>query len=293
MRFEGRRLVFSGWRELLATVPGADRYLPRAGGGDLTLNVDFASGRVSKASGKVTAGGLEFAAPGEPGRTLFSLDHVRGEWRLAQRDPGLAVTRRFLELGNSAGRATPASLSLDAAPAGEWVRGNLEQAPLQSVAALARWFAPQLDLSGVQLGGTVRNVTFDWNGARPPGQRLQTAARLVDVSIAPPGRAFTLTGLAGEISGDESRQVADLKTRTARLELAQAPQYPLDDVRVDARLQIGRTGGAWHIATEKLELQHEATRLRGRGVADRRWPTRRRLGGAFVAPCRKSTLMPS
>ena len=265
VRFEGRRLVFSGWRELLAAVPGADRYLPRAGGGDLTLNVDFASGRVSKASGKVTAGGLEFAAPGEPGRTLFSLDHVRGEWRLAQRDLGWRLRVDSLELGNSAGRATPASLSLDAAPAGEWVRGNLEQAPLQSVAALARWFAPQLDLSGVELGGTVRNVTFDWNGARPSGQRLQTAARLVDVSIAPPGRGFTLTGLAGEISGDEVEQVADLKTRTARLELAQAPQYPLDDVRVDARLQIGRAGGAWRIATEKLELQHEATRLRVEG----------------------------
>ena len=229
------------------------------------MNVDFASGRVSKASGKVTAGGLEFAAPGEPGRTLFSLDHVLGEWRLAQRDLGWRLRVDSLELGNSAGRATPASLSLDAAPAGEWVRGNLEQAPLQSVAALARWFAPQLDLSGVELGGTVRNVTFDWNGARPSGQRLQTAARLVDVSITPPGRAFTLTGLAGEISGDEVEQVADLKTRTARLELAQAPQYPLDDVRVDARLQIGRAGGAWHIATEKLELQHEATRLRVEG----------------------------
>ena len=265
VRFEGRRLVFSGWRELLAAVPGADRYLPRAGGGDLTLNVDFASGRVSKASGKITAGGLEFAAPGEPGRTLFRLDHVRGEWRLAQRDLGWRLRVDSLELGNSAGRATPASLSLDAAPAGEWVRGNLEQAPLQSVAALARWFAPQLDLSGVELGGTVRNVTFDWNDARPPGQRLQTAARLVDVSIAPPGRGFTLSGLAGEISGDEVEQVADLKTRTARLELAQAPQSPLDDVRVDARLQIGRAGGAWHIATEKLELQHEGTHLRVEG----------------------------
>jgi uncharacterized protein YhdP len=265
VRFEGRRLVFSGWRELLAAVPGADRYLPRAGGGDLTLNVDFASGRIGKANGKVTAGGLEFAAPGEPGRTLLSLDHVRGEWRLAQRDLGWRLRVDSLELGNSAGRATPASLSLDAAPAGEWVRGNLEQAPLQSVAALARWFAPQLDLSGVELGGTVRNLTFDWNNARPSGQRLQTAARLVDVSIAPPGHGFTLTGLAGEISGDEVEQVADLKSRTARLELAQAPQYPLDDVRLDARLQIGRAGGAWHISTEKLELQHEATRLRVEG----------------------------
>lgn len=266
VHFEGHRLVFAGWRELLGVVPGADRYLPRAGGGDLTLNLDFASGRVVKANGKVNAGGLEFAAPDEPGRMLFSLDRIRGEWRLARRDSGWRLRVDSLELGDRAGHATPASLSLDAAPSGAWVRGNLEQAPLQSVAAFARWFAPQLDLSGVELGGTVRNVAFDWNAARPLGQRLQTTARFMDVAIAPSGHGFTLTGLSGEISGDEGDQVASLTTRTARLELAQAQQPPLDDVRVDARLQIRRTGGAWRIATEKLEVQHEATRLRVEGT---------------------------
>ena len=265
VRFEGRRLVFSGWRELLGGVANADRYLPRAGGGDLTLDVDFASGRVAKASGKVSAGGLEFATPEEPGRTVFNLDRIRGEWRLAQRDFGWRLQVDSLELGDSASHSTPASLSLDAAPSGAWVRGLLEQAPLQPVAALARWFAPQLDLSGVELGGTARSVTFDWNAARPLGQRLRSAAHLVDVAITPPGHGFTLSGLTGEVSGDEIDQVADLTTHTGRLELAQAPQYPLDGVHVDARLQIGRTGSEWRITTEKLELQHESTRLRMEG----------------------------
>ena len=265
VRFEGRRLVFAGWRELLGAVPSAARYLPRAGGGDLTFDVDFASGRVAKASGKVSAGGLEFVASGEPGRTVFNLDRIRGEWRLAQRDFGWRLRVDSLEFGDSVEHAAPASLSLDAAPSGEWVRGMLEQAPLQSVAALARWFAPQLDLSGVELGGTARNVTFDWNAARPLGQRLRSAAHLVDVAITPPGHGFTLTGLTGEISGNEIDQVAGLTTRAGRLELAQAPQYPLEDLRVDARLQIGRTGDAWHITTEKLELQHEAAQLRVAG----------------------------
>ena len=217
VRFEGRRLVFAGWRELLSVVPSADRYLPRAGGGDLTLDVDFASGRVAKASGKVSAGGLEFGASDEPGGSVFNLDHVRGEWRLAQRDSGWRLRADSMELG--------------------------------------------VNLSGIELGGTVRNVTFDWNTARAPGQRLHSAARLVDVTITPPGHGFTLTGLTGEISGDEIDQVADLTTRAGRLELAQAPQYPLDGLRVDARLQIGRTDNAWRITTRKLELQHEATQL--------------------------------
>jgi uncharacterized protein YhdP len=265
VRFEGRRLVFAGWRELLGGVPRANRYLPRAGGGDLTLDLEFASGRVARASGKVSAGGLEFAAPDEPGRTLFNLDRIRGEWHLAQRDFGWRLQVDSLELGDGATHATPASLSLDAAPSAAWVRGMLEQAPLQSVVALARWFAPQLDLSDVELGGTVRNVTFDWNASRPLGQRLRSAAHLVDVAITPPGHDFTLAGLTGDVSGDEIDQVADLKTHTGRLELAQAPQYPLEGVRVDARLQFGRIGSEWHIATEKLELQHEATRLQVEG----------------------------
>jgi uncharacterized protein YhdP len=265
VRFEGRRLVFAGWRELLGAVPSVARYLPRAGGGDLTFDVDFASGGVAKASGKVSAGGLEFAASGEPDRTVFNLDRIRGEWRLAQRDFGWRLHVDSLELGDSVAHPAPASLSLDAAPSGEWVRGMLEQAPLQSVVALARWFAPQLDLSGVELGGTARNVTFDWNGARPVGQQLRSAAHLVDVAITPPGHGFTLTGLTGEISGNELAQVADLTSRTGRLELAQAPQDPLEDLRVDARLQIGRSGSGWHITTEKLELQHEAAELRVAG----------------------------
>lgn len=265
VRFEGRRLVFAGWRELLGVLPGADRYLPRAGGGDLTLDVDFAGGRVSKASGNVSAGGLEFAASDVPGRAVFNLDRIRGDWRLAQRDSGWRLQIDSLELGDRASPSTPASLSLDAALSGAWVRGTLEEAPLQSVAELARWFAPQLDLSGIELGGTARNVTFDWSAARPLGQQLHSAARLVDVAITPPGHGFTLTGLTGEISGNEIEQVADLTTRTGRLELAQAPQFPLEDLRVDARLEIGRTDNGWRITTRKLELQHGATQLRVEG----------------------------
>ena len=262
VRFEGRRLAFAGWRELLSAVPDAQRYLPSAGGGDIALSVDFAGGRVAKASGKVSAGGLEFVAADAPLHTVFNLDHIRGDWQLAQRhDSGWRLQVDSLELGAANSHAAPASLELDAAPSGTWVHGTLEEAPLQSVAAVARWFAPQLDVSGVELGGTVRNVAFDWNESRPAGERLRTTARLVDVAVAPLDHGFTLSGLSGVVSSDERNLVVDVKTHTARLELAQAPQYPLDGVQVDARLQINRMEGAWRITTEKLELQHEATAL--------------------------------
>jgi uncharacterized protein YhdP len=57
-----------------------------------------------------------------------------------------------------------------------------------------------------------------------------------------------------------------LKTRAARLDLAQAPQYPLENVHVDARLLLDRDGEAWRITTGKFELQHETARLRLEGA---------------------------
>lgn len=266
VRFEGRRLALSGWRQLLGTVPDAGRYLPCAGAGDVALDVEFMRGHLVKASGKVNVGGLEFSTPEEPARTVFDLDHLQGDWRLVQRASGWRLQVDSLELGESAGVGVPASFSLEAAPSGSWIRGTLEQAPLKSVVALTRWFAPELDVSSVGLGGTVRNVTFDWNVARPLGERLRTAARLVDVVIEPASGGFSLTGLAGHVSGGESGLTTELEARAARLELAQAPQYALDHVRVEARLQITRGSNAWRIKTEKLELQHQATHLKIEGA---------------------------
>jgi uncharacterized protein YhdP len=268
LRFEGRRLAFAGWRELLSSMAGAERYLPRAGGGDVSLDVDFARGHLVKASGKVSAGGLEFTTPGDS-QTPFNLDHVKGEWRLAQRASSWRLQIDSLELGEAGTSQpgwpleSPGSLSLEGGDG--WISGTLQQVSLQSVAALASWFAPPLDLSSAGLGGTVRNFLFDWNAARPTGHRLRAAVGLVDIAVKPRSDAFSLTGLTGHVSGDESDLVTELESRTARLDLAQAPQYPLDDVHVEARLQINRGGGTWRVTTEKLEIQHEKARLRVQG----------------------------
>ncbi len=262
VRFEGRRLAFGGWRELVGTLPDAARYLPRAGAGDVALDLEFTQGRLLKANGKINGGGLEFASAAEPERTVFTLDRLRGDWRLAQRASGWRLQVESLELGETGTGAPAASLSLETTPSGSWVRGTLEEAPLQTVAALARYLTPQFDLSGLVLAGTARNVVFDWNTARPVGERLRTAARLVDVAIAPPSKSFTLTGLAGQLSGSETELLTQLEARTARLE---RPRESVGGVRVDARLRISRGDHSWRIRTEKLEFQHESARLKVEG----------------------------
>ena len=271
LRFEGRRLAFAGWHDFLGSFGDAQRYLPRAGGGDITLDVDFAAGRLIKASGKLSAGGLELAAGGEP-RSSVKLDHVKGAWRLARRATTWRLQVDSLELAHTTdslpswSKGLPGSLSLEAAVGGEWLRGTLDQAPLQPIAAIGRWFVPQFDLSAAGIGGTVRDVLFDWNAERPTGHRLRASARLADIAIKPSSNDFSLTGLAGRVSGDEATLVTELNSHAARLELAQAPQYPLEDVHVEARLQINLDASAWRIATEKLEIQHEKARLTVEGA---------------------------
>src|SRR5437899_2054476 len=279
LRFDGHRLLFAGWRDVLGAVPDVAHCLPRAGAGDVELHVDFEQGRIVKADGKVRAGGVEFDAPawagvpqssavqagaadgaGSAGGVL-ALDYLRGEWRLARRDSGWRVRVEALELAGPAQQSASITATVDAALSGEWVRGKLESAPLQSVAAVARWLAPHLQLAGVELGGTARDLAFDWNDARAAGTRLQTSARLDDLTLAPPSHAFTLAGLSGRVSGGEHELVVELDSRAVRLELAQAPQYPLHDVQLASRLRITRTERGWQIGMQPLEMQHERVRL--------------------------------
>ena len=261
LRFEGHRLVLGGWRDVLASMPQVARYLPRAGGGEVTLDVDFAGGRVVKANGTVSAAGLEFSAADARSDAVFSLDRLKGEWRLAQRDFGWRLQVDSLELADAATLGALARFNLDTGAAGDWVHGRLEQAPVAPVAAAVRWFAPQLEVTNAGLGGTVRDLTFDWNKARPDGRRLHAVARLSDIEVAPPSQAFTLKGLAGYLTGDETDLVAQLDTRAGQLELKRPADFALNEVHVAARLQIHRSAGDWRINTEELELRHQGARL--------------------------------
>ena len=264
LRFEGRRLSFAGWRDIAACAPEFAAYAPVAGGGDVTVNMDFTHGRVEKADGSVRAGGVAFASRGVAQDTL-NLDRLRGQWRLARHGTDWRVRVDELELGAPAGdgavASSAASMLIDAESRGDWARGRLEQAPLQSVALIARWLAPHLDLAGVELGGMARDVVFDWNSRRQSGRRLAASARLEDVSITPPSHAFVLSGMTARVSGDENGLDADVSARAARLDLASAPQYPLEGVHVASQLHLGRSDEGWRIATDGLELRHESTRL--------------------------------
>ena len=260
-RLEARRLSFAGWRDFRSVAPVVARYVPAAGSGDATASVEFEHGRVTKASGEVRAGGVVLDS-GSFGEEPLSLDRLRGEWRVTRHASDWRVRVDALEMGDA---KVPAAMLVDAGPEGEWVRGTLEHAPLQSVAAIARWLAPHLALADVELGGTARNVVFDWDRRRTEGSRLHVAARLEDVAVSPASHGFSLSGMNARVAGSEAVLIAEVSGREARLDLAGAPQYPLEAVQVASQLKIARTQAGWEVSTQRLSLRHEGARLEVKG----------------------------
>src|SRR5258705_37775 len=190
LSFEGRMLEFAGWRQLIE-YPPLERYLPHAGRGNLELHTEFAQGRVLNADGKVRAQALEWTAPVAAAAAL-TVDRLSGSWRLERLGARWRLEVHALELGE---------LSVDAAADAAWGRGRVESAPVSVGLAIARWYAPQLPLAQVALGGTVRELGFDWDARRPGGVRLRTSAQLADVTVATPSRDLVLTGVRGYAAG--------------------------------------------------------------------------------------------
>ena len=252
VRAEGVRLVFSGWRNLLQGMPALARRLPTAGGGDVTIHADFAAGRVEKADGSVRAGGVEFADSLAADHPLL-LDRVRGDWRLRREGSAWRAEIDAFQVGRSQSDAA-ASAHVAINWNGLHLQAQATQLPLESVAAAIAWAAPQLDVGGAEIGGTARDVVVDWNGNRPLGARLMVNAHLEDMALSPASHAFALSGLAAQVAGDERAWGVELESRAARLELAEAPDAPLTDLRVAAHLNVSRSGAGWRVATDELSI---------------------------------------
>ena len=255
LSFEGRMLEFAGWRQLIG-YPPVERYLPQAGRGNLELHTEFAQGRLLRADGKVLAQALEWRAPVAAAAAL-TVDRLSGSWRLERLGARWRLEVQALELGE---------LSVDAAADASWARGRVESAPLPLVVAIASWYAPQLPLAQVALGGTVRELGFDWDARRPGGVRLRTSAQLEDVTVATPSRDRVLTGLSGYVSGADERLVADLQAHAAQLTLAREQPVALDNLAIAARLAIGADGGGWQVSTDDFEVRRAGLSLAASGA---------------------------
>jgi uncharacterized protein YhdP len=261
VHLDGVRLVFAGWRALFQDAPEFAHRLPAAGGGDLELRADFSAGQLVKAEGALRAGGVEFAQTPVSAHRLL-LDRVRGDWRLVRRDAAWHGEIDGFEVGRSQseGRAVAGHVEVDVA--GARVHASATSLPVESLAALVAWLAPELDAASLELSGTAHAVNVDWDAQRPLGARLMLSAQLSDVGIAPASHALALTGLNARVSGDERSWSVDLEGAQAQLAVAAVPAEPLSDVAVSAHFSVSRTERLWRVATDALYIKHDAGRVR-------------------------------
>jgi uncharacterized protein YhdP len=264
VRLEGVRLVFAGWRNVLRGYPELLRYLPAGGGGDVSVQAEIAGGMIARANGTVRAGGVEFADARRVAQPLL-VDRVRGEWRVRHAGSAWYGEIDGLQVGRSQSDAAESgALSFDCQ--GEHLHVQVTRVPLESLAALILWAAPQLDAGSVEIGGTARDVVVDWDGARAPGTRLYARARLEEIAMAPASHVFALSGLGAEVSGDERAWNVNVKGTDAQLDLPQQGAR-LTALRVAAHLAVTRTGAGWRVVSDALDVEQGATRLRISGSA--------------------------
>src|SRR3569833_1248764 len=268
LRVEAKRLLFPCSRDFLAAVPCIAGYLPRGGHGDMSIELSFAQGKVVKAHGNIHAAALVFevaTALPQSRPNLLVLERLIGNWKASRLGDGgwrVRVDSLDLSKGDHFGSLivdTSESSQPDAP--GRWIRGTLDQAPLDSVAAITQWLAPHFNLAGVHLDGTARNLKFDWASGRTEGDRLRTSAKLEDVSLIPRSRDYVLSGLAAELVGSESDLAIDIQSRTARLELTQSQQEPLADIRESSKLFVSSSHDGWKLETGAFVLEHQRASL--------------------------------
>jgi uncharacterized protein YhdP len=131
----------------------------------------------------------------------------------------------------------------------------LKQAPLASVAMLARWLAPELAPTGISLDGKVDAIEVDWNSARPEGFRLAASAHVGDATAVSVSRGFTLKGLPVRLQASESRLALEIDAPAASLQLAADPAEPIDALELVSRVAVTRAGNGWRLAVQRFEFR--------------------------------------
>ena len=272
VRFEGMRLAFAGWRDVLSSKPALARSLPATGTGDLTVQLSLQAGRIEKASGEVKANDITLGTPpwldpehaATTAHGVLSLEYLAGDWRFVSRAGGSQIQLEKLVLSREDKDAPLPNLAIELSPG--HIHGSIAHAPLRSAAAIARWLAPQLLPAGVSLKGKAEDIDFDWNDARVAGERLAASALVDEVRVASRSGSFALSGLRTRVTGSESRIVIELDAPAARLDLASLPEQPLEAMKLAAVVQVTRSADGWQMSTDNLSVEHDSGHLMLSGV---------------------------
>lgn len=257
VRFEGMRLSFSSWRGMLEEMPRLASNLPQSGSGDVTVDLTLDKGRVEKANGELRAidlvvGTPPWLQPVQQSRGSLKLDYLTGDWRFLRR--GDISQFQFEKLVLSREQKSPLPRFTVELSSGH-LHGSLETAPLSSVSVIARWLAPELAIGGVQLEGTVEDIDFDWNPARPDGFRLAASARVEEASAESVLHGFALKRLPVHIHATEEQLALEVDAPEAWLRFTSDPEAPLETLKLASRMAITRSGEGWRMDIPQLSFR--------------------------------------
>ncbi|MBS0380589.1 MAG: hypothetical protein JSS29_19075 [Proteobacteria bacterium] len=234
--------------------------LPQAGEGRVDLEMQVRQGEAARIAGLVRTRELRWAprvAAGAP-LDIAKLDAdaqltrtARGEWRLALGSLDTGVP----------GNAASAFLMLR----GPAVRGNLHALPVQTLAALAAWAAPDLPSQPGALAGEVRSLNFDWDPTRAQGARVAARAEgTLDLRDAAAG--LRLTGVDVALTLTDTVLDAQVRAEDARLLIAHDAPAALDGLRIQGELHGIRDAARWSLHSDGLEILKAPLRVQARGL---------------------------
>ncbi len=259
VRFTGERLVFAGWHGVLGARALA-AYLPGGGTGNVDLNVELAHGSAVALNGTVRAESLEWL-PRSAGAPALRLPRLRAEWQSARRGGNWVLAVNRLDVG----AAEPLSSQLLLTGDGT-AQGVVRAVPLGLAADIARWHDPGLPFAQLALAGTVRELDFAWDGARPPGTRLHTLAQVDTLTLASAAQDLSLSGLAARVSGTDTRLLVELGASSAQILSTRAQPVRLGELGVAARLLLSADGERWQAQTQDLQIHGTTMRIAVHGT---------------------------
>ncbi len=185
----------------------------------MTLDLTLKRGVVAKSEGQVRATDVAVGAPSwlgpmqASGRSL-KLDYLAGEWKYLRRPEVSQLQIEQLVLSREQQDSPLPAFTVELS-AGR-LHSAIESAPLQSLATVARWLAPELAPDSVALEGTVEKL--EWRLESAAARRLSAGRECKDRGDARHLRHARLRAerTAGAAAGDREPSRASRSMRPSR-----------------------------------------------------------------------------
>ncbi len=266
MRFDGERLAFAGWRDLLSPRMPVARHVPAAGTGNVKMRATLNAGAIEQLTGEIHADDVRLASLPTP----VDMGYVNGNWKAVRQGERWRLDVHELRAGPEGRDAAPAMIVLDVDTAQRTAHARIDLVPVATLLRAVQAGVPEVSLAGVTVRGIAQNIDLRWEGQAAPGARLSANGTSPEFSLAVPSRGFALADARVRFAATETELVLDVDAADAAIDLTSPPARRWDGVRLAARIVARPVASGWEITTDRFLAQHDdgSLTLAGRLSAD-------------------------